>query len=91
MSGEALTVIKNINEFIIWPIESFLLALAVVIFLWGLVEFIWKADSDTGREKGRSHILWGIIGFFIMLSVISIIKIALDTFGIPTEPLNSVF
>ena len=84
-------LVTNINNVIIHPIIGFLFGLATVVFLWGIVEFIWKSDSDTERKQGQQHMIWGVIGMFIMLSVIGIIRIFLDTFGIPDEPLQNVF
>lgn len=91
MSPQVITVITNINNVILNPIKLFLITLAIVVFLWGLVEFIAKSGSDTERETGKKHMLWGIIGIFIMISAIAIIRIFLNTFGIDDQPLQNVF
>lgn len=91
MSPQVITVITNINNVILNPVKLFLMTLAVVVFLWGLVEFIAKSGSDADRETGKKHMLWGIIGIFIMISAIAIIKIFLNTFGIDDQPLQNVF
>lgn len=82
MSSQVITLIANINRVILNPIKGFMFTLALVIFLWGLVQFIWKADSDKDRDVGRQHMMWGIIGLFIMVAVVAIINIFLNTFGI---------
>jgi hypothetical protein len=76
------SLISNFKTVIINPIISLLFVLAFAYFLWGLVEFIWKAGSETEREKGKSHMIWGVTGLFIMLGVMGIINLLLDTFGI---------
>ena len=91
MSTQILTLIKNINTVIIQPLLYLLASLSVLVFVWGLVEFIAKADSDSERSDGKKHMIWGIIGLFIMVSAIPIIRIALGTFGIDDTPLNNVF
>ena len=73
--------VGRINELIINPLVGLLFAVALVIFLWGIVEFFLQANSDLAREKGRSHMLWGIIGMFIMFSVFAIMKIIVNTLG----------
>lgn len=82
MSPHITQVITNINDVILKPIVGFMFILALVIFMWGIVEFIWKSGNDTERETGKQHMLWGIIGLFIMTSVIAIINVFLNTFGI---------
>jgi len=59
-----------------------LLALALLFFAWGLAEFILRSDSDEGRETGRQHMLWGILGIFVMVAVIGILRIITNTFGV---------
>jgi hypothetical protein len=54
----------------------------MVYFLWGGFLFIRGADSEEDRNVGRRHMIYGIIGMFIMLSVFGIINILLGTFGI---------
>jgi len=80
------SLISAIAEFIINPIIILLFVVALAVFFWGIFEFIRDAGSETGRETGKQHILWGVIGIFIMVSVFAIIRIILGTFGIPEPP-----
>lgn len=73
--------IANINQWIINPIILLLFVLALFLFFWGLSEFILKAGSEDGRTKGKQHMLWGIIGMFIMFGVFGILKVLAATFG----------
>lgn len=59
---------KAINPFI-----SLLFAVATVIFIWGVIEFIAHADDTKKRADGGRHILWGLIGMAIMVSFRGII------------------
>lgn len=52
---------------------------AVVAFLWGMVNFIWSArngDAGKGVENGKQFMLWGLIALFVMFSVWGIIIFA---------------
>ena len=49
------------------------------MFLWGVVEFVARSNDDTAREKGKKHIVWGIIGLFIMLSAFGILNLICNT------------
>lgn len=48
--------------------------LALLYFLWGIAQFIFKADSDKAREEGRQKMVWGIVALFVLISVWGIIS-----------------
>ena len=89
MSGAAGKFISNFVDVILQPIAELLLVVAVVMFFWGVFDFIWNADNESKREEGKSHMLWGLVGIFIMVSAIPIINLALKTFDISTEPIEN--
>ena len=69
---------------IINPIILLLGALAFIVFLWGVFEFVAHAGDETKRKEGKEAILWGIIRLVISFGAYGIINLALGTFGIPT-------
>lgn len=76
-----LTLIHKINQVIINPLISLIFAAAVLIFLYGVFEYVKGSSSDDARSKGRSHIIWGVVGMFIMISTFSIMNIIMNTIG----------
>ncbi len=64
---------------IINPAIRFLFIIALAYFLFGVVQFIRNSDNETERTKGKQHMLWGVIGLAIMVSVFAIMNIALGT------------
>jgi uncharacterized membrane protein YidH (DUF202 family) len=74
----------RINLYILNPIIVFMFVVALLVFFWGLVQFIYNAGSDSGRDTGKQHIIWGIVGMFIMVAVYGIIGLILNTFGLPS-------
>ena len=78
--------LNNVNEFVINPIILLLFAVALLVFFWGIFQFIANASSEEGRKTGQQHIMWGIIGMFIMISVYGIIRIILGTFNSESPP-----
>lgn len=52
------------------------------LFLWGLVVFIFKLDEGGDHKEGKDHMLWGIIGMFVMVSVGGIMAILNNTFNL---------
>ncbi|MBM2817934.1 MAG: seg [Parcubacteria group bacterium] len=72
-------LLYNIEYFILNPIIYLLFGLALLLFLYGVFEFIKKSDDPDERKKGGQHMLWGIIGMAIMLSAYGIINFILNT------------
>jgi uncharacterized membrane protein len=62
------------------PLILLMFAVSLVVFLWGVFEYIKDGDNEKDREKGKSNIVWGIIGMFVMVSVYGILEILVNTF-----------
>ncbi len=69
----------NVKADIITPLIYLFFALAIVYFIWGVMIFIQNAADPEKRLEGQKHMLWGIIGIFIMVSAIGIINIITGT------------
>ena len=54
-------------------------------FLWGLVVFIFKLDEGGERKEGKDHMLWGLVGMLVMVSVYGILAIINNTFGLGVD------
>lgn len=81
MSQEVLDLVLRINQFVLNPIIGLLFGLALVVFLWGLVEYFFESNQEIAREKGKRHIIWGIFGMFIMFAVFALIRIIAGEVG----------
>jgi len=75
-------LLSGIKTEIINPAIYLLLALAGVYFVFGVFTYVSNQDSDDGREKGKQHMIWGIIGLAIMLSAFGIVKMIAGTIGV---------
>ena len=73
--------LKNVNAYVLNPAIELLIGVAVVMFIWGVVEFVWKSDDEEHRQSGAQHILWGLIGLAIMVSAIAIKGFIQNTVG----------
>jgi len=76
-----VTLMQSINKVIINPLIILLFALAVVYFLYGLARYLLSPENEEIRKSSKSHMLWGIIGMFIMVSVFGIMTLILTTLG----------
>jgi hypothetical protein len=72
-------LILKIAQVLINPAIKGLFLIALLTFLWGVLEFVKNSDDETSRSKGKQIILWGVIGMAIMVAAGGIIRIALGT------------
>lgn len=68
-------LITRILDTVINPTIYLFFGIALLVFLWGVVEFVAKAGNEAARSKGKQHIIWGLIGLAIMFSVFGLVKI----------------
>jgi fructose-specific phosphotransferase system IIC component len=82
---EAHAFVTKVNEIILYPLITLLMAIALFIFMFGCYQYVTHSYESEAREDGRMHILWGIIGMFIMLVAYGVLSIAAGTFGLRDE------
>jgi len=83
----AATTVNNVSDagnFIINTINNIvvpvLFAVAFIVFVYGAFEtFILGANSADVKDKGKNLMLWGLIGFFVMVSVWGLVNILTGT------------
>jgi len=80
--------IGNVNKTIINPLIILLFAVALAIFLYGIVEFLSNSDNEEAKTKGKNNMLWGIVGFVIMIGVWTLLSIVTNTFNIPKSQID---
>ncbi len=81
-TAAAQSIVARVEAAFLFPLISFMFAMAFLYFMWGAYQFVANADSDSARDTGKSHMMYGIIGMLVMLSAFAILKIAAGTFGI---------
>jgi hypothetical protein len=75
--------LNKINQLILNPLILLAFAIALLVFFWGIFQFIASQTADAGRDEGKRKIFWGLFGMFIMVSAYGLIRLILGTFGIP--------
>ncbi|MDO8548287.1 MAG: hypothetical protein Q7R71_01290 [bacterium] len=68
------SVIADIISFINLLV-GVLAALALVVFFWGLVRYLYHSDDSASLKEGRSFMLWGLIALFVLFSLFGILQI----------------
>lgn len=87
LSDVGTTIVNIINNIVV-PV---LFAIAFIVFIWGAFQtFIIGANDDETKTKGRNFMLYGLIGFFVMVSIWGLVNILVGTFqtntSLPTAP-----
>lgn len=76
------SLVYKVNKVIINPLIFFMFAVALMYFIYGVFEFISNSENEEKRTAGKSHMLWGVIGMFIMVAVFTIMSIITNTLGV---------
>ena len=92
VSLAAVTNISDAGSFIINTINNVLVpvlfAVAFIVFLYGAFKtFILGSQSEETKENGKNLMLWGLIGFFVMVSIWGLVNILTGSvqFGNPSQ------
>jgi hypothetical protein len=83
--------LAKINDAILFPLITLLMAVALLIFLYGAFEYVRGAVSESDRETGKRHLLYGTIGMLVMLSAYALLSIAAATFNLGGELDNATY
>lgn len=84
----AQCLVDKINNVFLFPLIGLLAALAFLYFLYGAFEYVRNADNDTARETGQRHLLYGVVGFLVMVSAYALLSIAAGSFGFGLKKVN---
>ncbi|MEK9184416.1 MAG: hypothetical protein AAB892_01645 [Patescibacteria group bacterium] len=71
--------IKSVQTEILMPIITLLAIIAFAVFVWGVVQMIAAAGDEEKRTTGQRHIVWGIVGLFILFGASSIVALLSST------------
>lgn len=82
---------KGIAKFLLYPtclintyVVPLAIALEVVLFLFGVIRYISKADNESERKQGSKFIMWGIIALFVTVSFWGIVGLLFRSIQIGT-------
>jgi hypothetical protein len=85
-----MELFERFKDLILTPATLAVVSLGFLYFMWGLYSFMRAAQSGGNVNDGKNHMLYGIIGMFIMISVYSIIAIIANTIGVdPQNPADT--
>ncbi|OGG58046.1 hypothetical protein A2853_00950 [Candidatus Kaiserbacteria bacterium RIFCSPHIGHO2_01_FULL_55_17] len=80
MSGGQL--LENFVTYLINPAILVIFTAGFFLFTWGLVRFLLDLDKGANREQHIQHMVWGVVGMFVMASVYGILALLDNTFDL---------
>ena len=81
----AISTLTNvIDKFaeIINGLLPIVVAIALLAFFWGLVQYIFYQNSEEKKKTSKNIMIWGLVALFVMVSVWGIINVVQETFDI---------
>jgi len=83
--GDATALLCKIGN-VLNAIVPVLIALAVVYFIWGVVQYVISSDEEA-KKSGKMRMIWGIIGLVVIVGVWGLVGIVTSTIGISNSPI----
>ena len=88
-----ITSVQSGGQFIINIINTVavpvLFAIAFIVFVWGIfMYFIVSKGNEEKQGEARNLMLYGLVGFFLMVSVWGLVNILLGTFNLNSNTPN---
>lgn len=72
----------RISYYILNPLITLGMVVALLYFMYGVVDFLRHRDSNaTDASDGKNHLLYGLIGLFIMISAFAIMRVMSSILG----------
>ena len=81
ISGFVQVLIDVINGVLV----PLILAIAFIAFIWGVFRFFIASNEET-KDKGRDLMVYGLIGFVVIISVWGIVNLLVNTFSLDVNP-----
>lgn len=72
-------LVVKITDVINKAIVPLIFAIAFVVFIWGIFWY-FIARNEEGKVQGRDLMIWGLVAFFVMISVWGLVNILVGTF-----------
>ena len=66
-------------------IVPLIIGLAVLYFLWGVLQYVLAGGDEEKRKLGRDHMIYGVIAIFVMISIWGLVGVLRNTTGLTTN------
>jgi len=87
----AAGAVSNVDELvdvvdtILMSIVPIIVAIAVVVFLIGVLKYVRAGEDEEERKKAKGLMIFGVIALFVMVSVWGLVNIIGGTLSLDTD------
>lgn len=85
-AADARSIILQIQTLLNYIIPV-LITLAVVYFIWGVIQYTVSSDEEA-KKGARGKIIQGLIGLFVIIAFWGIVNLITNTFGVGATRLD---
>ena len=75
-------VLSRFVTLIIDPAILLIFTAGFFLFMWGIVVFMYNLREGADYKPGLQHMIWGLVGMLIMMSVYGIVVLVSNTLGL---------
>lgn len=86
-STDIWSILSKLNQ-LLSSIIPVLITLAVVYFIWGVIQYTVSTDEEA-KKGARGKIISGLIGLFIIIAFWGILSIITTTTGVGSQQLDA--
>jgi len=79
--GYVDSAVSEVGELVV-QLVPVVIAIGLLLFIWGLVQFIMASGDDEARAVGKRKIIWGIVALFVIVSVWGLVGLLNDLTGV---------
>lgn len=79
-TGTLMSIICRVGQ-ILNAVVPVLIVLGVVYFIWGVITYVISSDEES-KGKGRTMMIYGIIGLAVIVAVWGLVRILTNTFDV---------
>jgi hypothetical protein len=81
----AQNILDMIVATVLNPIAMLLFAWGFFQFIWGLFNFMRNLNVSSTKEEAQMHMIYGVVGMFVMVAVWGIVNLVANTLGLQQQ------
>ncbi len=56
-------------------LTAILVTVSFIVFVWGLIKFIFNSGDEKAVAEGKQKMVWGVIALFVIISVFGLVSL----------------
>ncbi len=84
-----LSSIITSAKFLLDQLVVFLIALAVVWFIWNVIRYVMSNDLEK-KDTAKSQMIWGVVAIAVIISIWGLVALLQNIFGVSSGSASNV-